>query len=97
MFQRNNPPTFKGRYDTKGDQTWLHEIEKIFKVIVCTYEQQVLFGTYMISEEAGYWLENTRQRMEAANTEIAWANFKIEFLEKYFPTDVCIKKEIEFL
>lgn len=29
-LQRNNAPTFKGRYDPKGAQVWLKEIEKIF-------------------------------------------------------------------
>ena len=29
-FQRENPPTFKGRYDPDGAQTWLKEIKRIF-------------------------------------------------------------------
>ena len=29
-FLRNHPPTFKGRYDPDGDQTWLKEVERIF-------------------------------------------------------------------
>ena len=29
-FQRNHPPTFKGRYDHDGAQTWLKEIKRIF-------------------------------------------------------------------
>ena len=29
-FLRNHPPTFKGRYDPDGAQTWLKEIERIF-------------------------------------------------------------------
>lgn len=32
-FQRNNPPTFKGRYDHDGAQTWLGEIERILRVM----------------------------------------------------------------
>lgn len=51
----------------------------------------------MLSEEVEYWWENTRQRMETANAKSTWANFTTEFLEKYFPTDVCSLKEIEFL
>ncbi|XP_050890459.1 uncharacterized protein LOC127095870 [Lathyrus oleraceus] len=35
--------------------------------------------------------------MEDANAEITWTVFKNEFLEKYFSTDVCSKKENEFL
>jgi len=29
-FLRNHPPTFKGRYDTDGAQTWLKVVERIF-------------------------------------------------------------------
>jgi len=29
-FMRNHPPTFKGRYDPDGTQTWLKEVERIF-------------------------------------------------------------------
>ena len=32
-FLRNHPPTFKGRYDPDGAQTWLKEIERVFRVM----------------------------------------------------------------
>lgn len=51
-FQRNNPQTFKGRYDPEGTQSWLQGIEKIFRVMACSDAQQVSFGTHMLSEEA---------------------------------------------
>jgi len=34
-FLRNHPPTFKGRYDPDGAQTWLKEVERIFRVMQC--------------------------------------------------------------
>ena len=43
------------------------------------------------------WWDNAHQRLEDAGNEITWENFKKEFLEKYFPTNVQSKKEIEFL
>ena len=54
-FLKNNPPTFKGRYDPDGAQIWLKEIEKIFRVMTCTEAQKVQFGTHMLSEEAENW------------------------------------------
>ena len=51
-FQKNNPPTFKGRYDSDGAQTWQKEIEKIFRVMTCTEAQKVQFGTLMLEKEA---------------------------------------------
>jgi len=38
-FLRNHPPTFKGRYDPDGAQTWLKEVERIFRVMQCNEAQ----------------------------------------------------------
>lgn len=92
-FQRKNLPTFKEIYDPEGAQAWLI----FFRVLACTDEQKVLIGTHMLSEEAEYLWEDTCQRLEDADTTFTWDNFMIEFLDKYFPTYDCIKKEIEFL
>jgi len=54
-FLRNHPPTFKGRYDPDGAQTWLKEIERIFRVMQCNEVQRVRFGTHMLAEEADDW------------------------------------------
>ena len=32
-FLKNHPTTFKGRYDPDGAQTWLKDVEKIFRVM----------------------------------------------------------------
>ena len=96
-FQRNNPSTFNGGYNPDGAQKWIQEIEKIFRVMACPEEQKVPFGTYTLVEEAEYWWENTRQRLEAKDQAMTWGAFKEVFLEKYFPEDVRNKKEMEFL
>jgi hypothetical protein len=33
-FLRNSPPTFKGRYDPDGAQTWMQAMERIFRAIL---------------------------------------------------------------
>lgn len=33
-FLRNNPPTFKGRFDPEGAQTWVQGMERIFRAMV---------------------------------------------------------------
>ena len=53
-FQRNNPLTFKRRYDLEDAQTWLQEIEKIFGVMVYINAQHVLYETRILTEEAKY-------------------------------------------
>ena len=52
---KKNPPTFKGRYDPDGAQTWLKEIERIFRVMQYTEDQNVRFGTHQLAEEADDW------------------------------------------
>jgi hypothetical protein len=54
-FLRNRPPTFKGRYDPDGAQTWLIEVERIFQVMQCSEVQMVRFGTHTLAEEADDW------------------------------------------
>jgi len=51
-FLRNHPPTFKGRYDPDGAQTWLKEIERVFRFMQCMDVQKVCFGTHKLAEEA---------------------------------------------
>lgn len=46
---------FKGRYDLKGDHTWLKEIEKIFRVMAYTEEKKILLGTHILYEEVEDW------------------------------------------
>src|ERR1051325_9735184 len=96
-FQRENPPTFQGKYDPEGALTWLKEIERIFRVMDCTLVQKICYGTHKLSKEGDDWWVETRQRLEVAGEEVTWEVFRREFLRKYYPEDVRGKKEIEFL
>ena len=96
-FLRNHPHTFKGRYDPDGAQTWLKEIERVFRVMQCTEVQKVRFGTHMLAEEADDWWVSLLPILEQDGVEVTWAIFKREFLDRYFPEDVRGKKDIEFL
>lgn len=57
-FQQNDPPIFKGRHDLDGVQTWLKKIKKIFRVMDCSKEKKVQFGTHMLEEAAEDWFNN---------------------------------------
>ena len=96
-FLRNHPPTFKGRYDPDGAQTWLKEVERIFRVMQCTDDQKVRFGTHMLAEEADDWWVSLLPELEQGDAVVTWAVFRREFLNRYFPEDVRGRKEIEFL
>lgn len=47
-----------------------------------TNAQKVMFGTYMLSEEAEYLWNNDCWRLEAGGIEFNWEKFKCEFLDK---------------
>jgi len=94
---RNHPPTFKGRYDPDGAQTWLKEVERIFRVMLCSEVQKVRFGTHMLAEEADDWWVSVLPILENGGGVVTWVVFRTEFLNRYFPEDVRGKKEIEFL
>jgi len=96
-FLRNHPPTFKGRYDPDGAQTWLKEVERIFWVMQYNEVQRVRFGTHMLAEEADDWWVSILPTLEQGGGVVNWAVFRREFLDRYFPENVRGKKEIEFL
>ena len=70
-FQRENPPTFQGKYDPEGALAWLKEIERIFRVMDCTLVQKIRYGTHKLSDEADDWWVDTRQTLEVAGEEVA--------------------------
>ena len=96
MFLKNHPPTFKGRYDPDGAQTWLKEVERIFRVMSCSDAQMVRFGTHMLAEEADDWWVSLQPILVNGGEVVTWAVFRREFLNRYFPEDVRGKKENEF-
>ena len=91
-FRKNDPPTFKGKYDPNGAQEWLKEIERIFRVMECSEGQKVWFGSHKLVGEADDWWVETCQRLETVGEVVTWAVFKREFLRKYFPEDARAKK-----
>jgi len=96
-FLSNHPPTFKGRYGPDGAQTWLKEIERIFRVMQCNEVQRVRFGTHMLAEETDDWWVSILPTIEQGGGVFNWVVFRREFLDRYFPEDVRGEKEIEFL
>jgi hypothetical protein len=63
-FMRNHPPTFKGRYDPNGAQTWLQGVDWIFRAIVTSDNQRVRLATHMLAEEAEFWCINAKRKLE---------------------------------
>ncbi|MQM06103.1 hypothetical protein Taro_038923 [Colocasia esculenta] len=54
-FKRMSPPSFKGESDPLLAESWLREIEKIFRAISCADDDRVTLATYMLQERADVW------------------------------------------
>ncbi|MQM07437.1 hypothetical protein Taro_040275, partial [Colocasia esculenta] len=47
-FKRMAPPSFKGESQPLMAESWMREIEKIFRAIRCAEEDKVSLATYML-------------------------------------------------
>ncbi|MQM15421.1 hypothetical protein Taro_048366 [Colocasia esculenta] len=47
-FKRMAPPSFKGESDPLLAESWMREIEKIFRAIRCAEDDKVSLATYML-------------------------------------------------
>ncbi|MQM16688.1 hypothetical protein Taro_049650 [Colocasia esculenta] len=54
-FKRMLPPSFKGESDPLLAESWMREIEMIFRAIRCTEDDKVTLATYMLQEQADVW------------------------------------------
>jgi len=70
LFEKQNPPRFKGGYDPKGAQTWLRKLEKIFRTLQCDEVDKVTFATYALSEDAKNWWDGIHHKLEAEGSAI---------------------------
>ena len=61
-FLRFNPPRFKGEPDDRKAESWLSEVEKIFRVLNYTEEQRVRYATFLLDEAAHNWWRGVEQR-----------------------------------
>nr|KYP32200.1 Transposon Ty3-I Gag-Pol polyprotein [Cajanus cajan] len=48
IFQRNNPPSFRGGYNPDGAADWIFEVEKIFQAMGCPLIQKVTLAAFML-------------------------------------------------
>ncbi|MQL89916.1 hypothetical protein Taro_022498 [Colocasia esculenta] len=56
-FKRMAPPSFKGKSQPLLVESWLREVEKIFRAIRCAEEEKVSLATYMLQVLRVYVLE----------------------------------------
>ncbi|MQM11361.1 hypothetical protein Taro_044267 [Colocasia esculenta] len=54
-FKRMLPPSFKGESDPLLAESWMREIEKIFRAVRCADDDKVTLATYILQERADVW------------------------------------------
>jgi len=96
-FLRHNPPKFNGKVNPDGADQWVRDIERIFEATQCPKERKLSYAIYMLIEEAEFWWIGLKKMMEDKGEDATWENFKVRFLEEYFPDSVRYAKEIEFM
>ncbi|MQM10412.1 hypothetical protein Taro_043308 [Colocasia esculenta] len=97
-FKKMLPPSFKGERDPLLAESWMREIEKIFRAVMCADEDKVTLATYMLQERADvWWASLLRTRFEDGAIEIDWDEFVRLFRAKFVPEHIQDRKEQEFL
>ncbi|MQL84931.1 hypothetical protein Taro_017439 [Colocasia esculenta] len=81
-FKRMLPPSFKGESDPLLAESWMREIEKIFRAIRCADEDKDTLATYMLQDGA---------------IDVAWDEFVRLFRAKFIPEHNQDRMEQEFL
>ncbi|MQL67764.1 hypothetical protein Taro_000039 [Colocasia esculenta] len=80
------PPSFKGESQPLLVESWMREIEKIFRAIRCAEEDKVSLATYMLQERADvWWASLLHTRFEDGAIEVAWDEFVTLFRAKLVP------------
>ncbi|KAJ8619853.1 hypothetical protein MRB53_028382 [Persea americana] len=95
-FKGYDPPSFSGTTDPIVAETWLREIEKVFKVMKCVEADKVRLATYKIKGTAEHWWEFEEEALRKTETEITWEVFKDTFNKKYIPKHIRAQKAQEF-
>ncbi|XP_028063556.1 uncharacterized protein LOC114266814 [Camellia sinensis] len=91
-FMKMKPPTFLGSIEPLKAETWLLEMEKLFKVFPYFEIQKVLLATYTLKDKARRWWLLIRNN----NGNMTWAQFNAIFYDKYFPQCFQDRKVLEF-
>ncbi|MQM16390.1 hypothetical protein Taro_049347 [Colocasia esculenta] len=88
-FKRLLPPSFKGENDPLLDESWMREIEKIFRAIRCAEDDK---------ERADVWWSSLlRTQFEDGTVEVGWDEFVRLFRAKFVPEHIQDKMKQEFL
>ncbi|MQL94949.1 hypothetical protein Taro_027611 [Colocasia esculenta] len=71
--QAHTQATLQAQLEAQAAQSWMREIENIFRAIRCAEDDKVTLATYMLQEGADVWWSSLlRTRFEDGAVEIGW-------------------------
>ena len=78
-------------------EDWLKELDQIFSLMRCQYEDRVLLATYVLQGRAYDWWQSTHRVYfeDFALEDIDWESFCIVFRDRYVPQHLQDQKEEE--
>ncbi|RWR79008.1 Oxoglutarate/iron-dependent dioxygenase [Cinnamomum micranthum f. kanehirae] len=95
-FRKRKPSEFSGCGDPMEADAWIIEMERIFRMLLCTSGQRVQLVTYMLRDAAEVWWMTVRASYTDMDDAVAWETFKEQFLHKFIPAPVRSQKLREF-
>ncbi|MCI79472.1 hypothetical protein A2U01_0100743, partial [Trifolium medium] len=63
-------------------------MERIFRIVQCSEENKIVFASHSLKGPAMRWWESGSALMTIQGVPKVWEQFKITFMEKYFPSSL---------
>ncbi|XP_026419874.1 uncharacterized protein LOC113315839 [Papaver somniferum] len=94
-FIEQKPDSFEGSSDPLVAEDWIDKIEKIFTLLGVNDEDKLDLVVYKLEGEATRWWDLTRRSRN--DGLFTWMEFRLSFLNKYFPQTARNQRMIEFM
>ena len=94
-FKKFAPEPFKEATDSNDAEEWLEELDGILETLKIEDEERMLYTESLLQGEARIWWKMEKKKRD--KDELSWKEFQEIFLQRYFPTSECEKRELAFL
>jgi len=96
-FTRMNPPEFHGSKQNEDPQDFIEEIFKIVDIMGVASSVKAELVAYQFKGIAQTWFNQWKASRALDDGPITWEDFKVAFLDHYFPMELREAKMREFL
>src|SRR5688572_21478277 len=96
-FTRMNPPEFYGSKLNEDPQEFIDEIFKIVDIMGVTTSEKAELAAYQLKGISQVWHDQWKETRGIEDGPVTWEDFKMAFLDHYFPLELREAKMREFL